>query len=62
MSRSKPRLPSDRSLILGDPVVDDNNLDSQWVERATIIRVNPNTLTCDVETEKIGRASCRERV
>ena len=55
MSRSKPRLPSDRSLILGDPVVDDNNLDSQWVERATIIRVNPNTLTCDVETETRGR-------
>lgn len=53
-SRSKPKAPSTRALVHGEPF-DDTNLNDQWVERGAIVSVNPPTLTCDVETETRGR-------
>lgn len=47
---------SKRTLALGDP-----NLDNQtgtWLERASVISVNPNTLSCEVESESRGRMTC----
>lgn len=47
------KLPSKRDLALGSPIND--TLREQWTERGTIISVNPNTLSCVVETETRGR-------
>lgn len=54
MPRRKARTPSQRALSLGEPF-EDTDLESQWIERGSIISVNPPTCTCDVETETKGR-------
>lgn len=53
-SRRKPKAPTPRALAYGEPF-EDTNLNDQWVERGSIVSVNPPTLTCDVETETRGR-------
>ena len=51
--RRNPKTPTQRALTFGEPF-DDTDLDNQWVERGTIIAVNPPTCTCDVEVETQG--------
>lgn len=46
--------PSQRALRVGDPC-DDETRENQWVERGTIIAVYPNSLTCDIISERHGR-------
>lgn len=55
MARDRAKPPTGSALRAGNPFADDRDLDKQWRERGTIISVNPNTLTCDVETETSGR-------
>lgn len=57
MGRDRAKPPTGSALRTGNPFANERDLDKQWRERGIIISVNPNTLTCDVETETSGRLS-----